>query len=256
MDVDEKLFRKVRISDSEPKFTIDTLVLLSKEKMRGSLLDELWKAHFIDRKVRLAFEGLLGEDDASLIRFICKKASGITASEARASLKRAKITIDFPLPEVLEQPPVPVRPLVMPKAGVSPLSLPRPPRCRRGAGGKPVLERSRPKCVETWWFLTQRATSKASGFDAPDPTAGMWRFSSCSPAASRRTPAANGPRDPIPTRLVGEQHVREDLAFIRGFHYCTAIVTPPWVDAVPIRTDTGTALCNCLAQIRGVGSKG
>lgn len=105
----------MRISDSEPKFMIDTLVLLSKEKMRGSLLDEMWKAHFIDRRVRLAFESLLGEDDASLIRFICKKASGVTPSEGRASLKRAKITIDFPLPKVLE-PAVSVRTASPPKA--------------------------------------------------------------------------------------------------------------------------------------------
>ena len=60
VDVDEKLFRKVSISDCDPKLLIDTLALLSKEKMRGSLLDEMWKAHFIDRKVRLAFESLLG----------------------------------------------------------------------------------------------------------------------------------------------------------------------------------------------------
>jgi predicted type IV restriction endonuclease len=110
VDVDEKLFRKVRISDSEPKFVIDTLVLLSKEKMRGSLLDEMWKAHFIDRRVRLAFERLLGEDDAVLIRAICKLANGVTPSEARASLKRAIITVDFPLPKVLEQPAAPVKP--------------------------------------------------------------------------------------------------------------------------------------------------
>ena len=104
VDVDEKLFRKVRISDSEPKFIIDTLVLLSKDKMRGSLLDEMWKAHFIDRRVRVAFERLLGDDDAVLIRAICKLANGVTPSEARASLKRAIITIDFPLPKVLEKP--------------------------------------------------------------------------------------------------------------------------------------------------------
>jgi predicted type IV restriction endonuclease len=107
VDVDEKLFRKVCISDSDPKFLTDTLVLLSKDKMRGSLLDEMWKAHFIDRKVRFAFEGLLAEDDGPLIRAICKKANGVTPSEARASLKRAKITIDFPLPKVLEQPAPP-----------------------------------------------------------------------------------------------------------------------------------------------------
>jgi predicted type IV restriction endonuclease len=129
VDVDEKLFRKVRISDSEPKFIIDTLVLLSKEKMRGSLLDELWKAHFIDRRVRLAFERLLGEDDAILIRAICKQANGVTPSEARASLKRAIITIDFPLPKVLEQPvaPPPIPP-IPPK--------PTPSIARREAGKK------------------------------------------------------------------------------------------------------------------------
>lgn len=104
VDVEEKLFRKVSLSASDSKTLLDTIALLSKDKMRGSLLDELWKAHFIDRKVRLAFESLLRDDDAALIRFICKKASGVTPSEARASLKRAKITIDFPVPKVPEQP--------------------------------------------------------------------------------------------------------------------------------------------------------
>jgi hypothetical protein len=129
VDVDEKLFRKVRISDSEPKFIIDTLVLLSKDKMRGSLLDEMWKAHFIDRRVRLAFESLLGEDDAPLIRAICKKANGVTPSEARLSLKRAKISIDFPVPKVLERPPaVSATQLAAPKV--------KPTAPRQAAGGK------------------------------------------------------------------------------------------------------------------------
>jgi predicted type IV restriction endonuclease len=119
VDVDEKLFRKVSISDTDPMFLIDTLALLSKDKMRGSLLDELWKAHFIDRKVRLAFESLLGEDDVALIRAICKKASGVTPSEARASLKRAKITIDFPLPKVLELSGAPIVPTVTAKPAAS-----------------------------------------------------------------------------------------------------------------------------------------
>jgi hypothetical protein len=110
VDVEEKLFRNVSVSATDPKTLIDTIALLSKDKMRGSLLDELWKAHFIDRKVRLAFESLLGEDDAALIRFICKKASGVTPSEARLSLKRAKITIDFPVPKVPEQATTPLPP--------------------------------------------------------------------------------------------------------------------------------------------------
>jgi hypothetical protein len=67
--------------------------------MRGSLLDELWKAHFIDRKVRLAFDSLLAEDNGPLIRAICQRATGVTRPEVRAALKRGKITIDFPVPK-------------------------------------------------------------------------------------------------------------------------------------------------------------
>jgi hypothetical protein len=104
VDVDEKLFRKVSITESDPKTLIETIVLLSKEQMRGSLLDELWKAHFIDRRVRLALESLLNEDDGPLIRAISKRAGGVTQAETRASLKRAKITLDFPAPKVLEAP--------------------------------------------------------------------------------------------------------------------------------------------------------
>jgi len=119
VDVDEKLFRKVSISDTDPRFLIDTLTLLSKDKMRGSLLDEMWKAHFIDRRVRLAFEALLGDDDGPLIRAICKRASGVTSAEARSSLKRAKITIDFPLPKVPERVPAVPPPGPKPKPSAS-----------------------------------------------------------------------------------------------------------------------------------------
>jgi len=105
VDVEEKLFRSVRISESDPKYLIETLMLLSKDKMQGSLLDEMWKAHFVDRKVRQAIEALLAEEDGGLIRVISKKAAGgLTQSEVRTSLKRAKIRIDFPLPSVPAKP--------------------------------------------------------------------------------------------------------------------------------------------------------
>jgi len=59
VDVDEKLFRKVSISDSNSTILIDTLILLSKEKMHGSLLDELWKGGHI-RRVEARFEARFG----------------------------------------------------------------------------------------------------------------------------------------------------------------------------------------------------
>src|SRR5579871_5477942 len=104
VDVEEKLFRTVRASDTEPKYLTDTLVLLGKEMMRGSMLDELWKAHFDDRKVRTALEAILAEPDSGLERLILKKVGALALPDVRASLKRAQIRIDFPAPSITTGP--------------------------------------------------------------------------------------------------------------------------------------------------------
>jgi len=98
--VEEKLFRSVRISETEPEYLIGTLLLLSKEQMRGSLLEEMWKLHFVDRRVHQVIESLLAEEDGGLVRVIQKKASALSAADIRASLKRARIRIDFPMPAI------------------------------------------------------------------------------------------------------------------------------------------------------------
>src|SRR5262245_7245292 len=82
------------------RVTSCTLHLLSKEQMQGRLLDELWKVHFIDGNVSRGIESLLANEDSGLIRLVCKKAKGGTPSVVRASLKRAKIRIDFPVPAI------------------------------------------------------------------------------------------------------------------------------------------------------------
>jgi hypothetical protein len=84
---EERLFRSVRISETESKFLADTLFLLSKEMMRGTLLDELWKAHFVDRNVRAALDGLLADQDAGLARLIQKRAAALTPADIPSSVR-------------------------------------------------------------------------------------------------------------------------------------------------------------------------
>ena len=104
VDVEQKLFRVVRISElDQEEYTIETLELLSKEKMADNLLNVLWKAHFIDRYVSTALQELLQNDDSSLIRLIRKRTPELTPSEIRESLKRADIRIDFPIVPVPSQ---------------------------------------------------------------------------------------------------------------------------------------------------------
>jgi hypothetical protein len=104
VDVEQKLFRVVRISElDQEEYTLETLELLSKEKMGDNLLNVLWKAHFIDRHVSRALGELLQNDDARLIRLIRKRTPELTPSEIRESLKRADIRIDFPVVSVSSQ---------------------------------------------------------------------------------------------------------------------------------------------------------
>jgi hypothetical protein len=104
VDVEQKLFRVVRISESDQEeYILETLELLSKEKMGDNLLNLLWKAHFIDRHVSRALGELLQNDDASLIRLIRRQTPELTPSEIRESLKRADIRIDFPVVSISSQ---------------------------------------------------------------------------------------------------------------------------------------------------------
>lgn len=106
VDVDEKLFRSVRISisdEGQQLHTLQTLALLSKEKIGENLLNVLWNAHFVDRKVKGAVEQLFKTEDSELIKLLRKKTTGLGPSEILASLKRAApIRLEFPVVRVTD----------------------------------------------------------------------------------------------------------------------------------------------------------
>jgi predicted type IV restriction endonuclease len=107
--VDQKLFRAVRISDTQKEGEVLwALKLLSREEMRGPLLHEYWRKHFIDRNVGLGLRRIIELQDRTLIRLIQKKTKGLKPSDIRSALKRTKIThpegqiiIEFPVPTSL-----------------------------------------------------------------------------------------------------------------------------------------------------------
>ncbi len=100
--VEQKLFRTVRIDDSSTR-PEETLALLSKDQMTDHLIDELWKAHFIDRQIRATIEHLFGaEPDPSLVRLIRTRIPVLTPAEIRAGLGRLRMTFDFPRAPVVQ----------------------------------------------------------------------------------------------------------------------------------------------------------
>ena len=105
---DKKLFRNFRVSEAnENDFALETLQLISKDKMGENRLKVLWRAHFIDSHVKAALQKILSPDNDSIVRLIKKTTQGIGPVEIRESLKRADIQISFPVPHIggeLEEP--------------------------------------------------------------------------------------------------------------------------------------------------------
>jgi hypothetical protein len=94
---EEKLFRSVRLSDDTTRAE-DLLDLIAKERMRENWIDTLWKAHFVDRQIRAAIEGLFSpEPDPSLVRLIARRVSALSAADIRSGLGRARLHLDFPV---------------------------------------------------------------------------------------------------------------------------------------------------------------
>ncbi len=94
--IEEKLFRRVVIASDEPG-SADTLALLSKSQLQDNQIEVLWRADFVDRQVRAAVEGLFGSDaPTDFVRLVRKRAPALSAADVRASLARARLTLDYP----------------------------------------------------------------------------------------------------------------------------------------------------------------
>ena len=95
--VEEKLFRSVRVTDCTSPI-VETLGLLSKNCIRDNEIEVLWKAHFVDRQVRTALEGLFSpEPDPALMHAVKKHVRDLSPKDLRASLSRVRAHFDFPV---------------------------------------------------------------------------------------------------------------------------------------------------------------
>jgi hypothetical protein len=113
VDVDEKLFRSVSVGEPEDAAELlDTLMLLSREKMQEKELDVLWRAHFVDRQVKAALREIFDSQDGGLVRLVRKRTRELKPSDVRESLARADVRIDFPVVVPLSPPPPPPPPPV------------------------------------------------------------------------------------------------------------------------------------------------
>ena len=98
VDVEQKLFRKFEIAGSkDQEYALNTLELLSKDKMSEKAIATLWKADFVDRRVKTILKTLFENQDKSFVRLLKKMSKELKPSEITESLRRADIEITFPV---------------------------------------------------------------------------------------------------------------------------------------------------------------
>jgi hypothetical protein len=98
VDAEEKLFCQIRLSQADEVAAANTLGLISRSNMEGNILDDLWSAHFVDRRVKNAIQDLFKTKDRALIRLIRSRAPRLTPKEIIDSLRRLDFRIESDTP--------------------------------------------------------------------------------------------------------------------------------------------------------------
>jgi hypothetical protein len=108
VDADEKLFRRVRLSDGRFDEAVETLAPLARDNIEGNLLEPLWAIHFVDRQVKQALLGMFESQDKGLVRLIHRKVPKLQPKQITESLRRLDVRIDSPAvrPAVVAKPSV------------------------------------------------------------------------------------------------------------------------------------------------------
>jgi len=106
VDAEEKLFREIKISNSQPEEAARILSLISRANLEENLLDVLWENYFSDRRVKVALQEMLGAPKSGLLRLLKKRLPAlrpkqISDSLARLDIKISMMELDLPKPVVV-----------------------------------------------------------------------------------------------------------------------------------------------------------
>lgn len=94
--IDQKLFKRVAVASDEPGL-VETLELLSKPQLQGTMIDDLWRAYYVDRQVKKAVEDLFGlEAPVDFVNLVRKRVPPLSSTDVRQSLGRATLSLDYP----------------------------------------------------------------------------------------------------------------------------------------------------------------
>lgn len=100
LDAEDRLFCKVRLSEDDETEILQTLTLISRRNLEENLLDVLWNAHFVDRRVKQALSDLLVLPDKGLVNLLRRREPRLAPKEIIDSIRRLDIRVESPSPMI------------------------------------------------------------------------------------------------------------------------------------------------------------
>jgi predicted type IV restriction endonuclease len=98
LDAEEKLFYHVKLTEDDEEKAACDLSLIFRSNMEENILEVLWNAHYVDRRVKQALEEMLQGRDRGLIRLIRRKVCKLTPKEIHESLRRLDVRVESVTP--------------------------------------------------------------------------------------------------------------------------------------------------------------
>ena len=96
VDADEKLFRRIKLTEDKNDEVMGTLLLLARNNIEGNQLEILWKIYFIDRQVKQALLDMFESKEKGLAELVHNKVPKLRIKEIVESLGRLGIQLDLP----------------------------------------------------------------------------------------------------------------------------------------------------------------
>jgi predicted type IV restriction endonuclease len=96
LDAEEKLFFQLKLSECPPEDAARMMKLVSRGDLSENLLEVLWSAHYVDRRVKQAVQEMFSTRDRGLIRLIRRRTPKLPPRDILEALRRLDIRIEIP----------------------------------------------------------------------------------------------------------------------------------------------------------------
>ncbi|MBL8823796.1 MAG: hypothetical protein JNJ77_14500 [Planctomycetia bacterium] len=97
VNADEKLFYKIKLTQTSIQESMSVLSLISKRELAGNNLREYWQSQVVDRRVRECLRSMVSKPSTMLVQLLKTQIKDLSANDIKQSLMRLDPRFESPI---------------------------------------------------------------------------------------------------------------------------------------------------------------